>query len=159
MSCATVTGTYSSQAAHKAITAAAYKLKQAFALIDLLGPLIPFLFCFLPLSLLLVEASFAHNAQQCQATGDLSLGCRVELSGSETLCSVAVPSLPGCVSQGAAHQTVFLLKSTVVSKMDQTSAFSFPSPHLLLHSTVFSRDVICLSFHAEYERKISLFLT
>lgn len=52
----------------------------------------------------------------------------MELPGFETLCSVTLPSLRVCVSQGAAHEIVFLLKSTVASKMDQTSGLSTSLP-------------------------------
>lgn len=62
MSCATVTSPYSSWATHTAITSAAYKLKQTVALIDLLGPFIPFLFCLLLLSRMFLFEGLVHLA-------------------------------------------------------------------------------------------------
>lgn len=63
------------------------------------------------------------------------------------------------VSQDAACES--LSSETHCSKQSVSDILSFylPSPHLFLHSSVFSSGVVCLSFHAEYEREISLFLT
>lgn len=57
-----VTSPYSSWATHTTITSAVYKPKQAFALIDLLGHFIPFLFCFLLLSLMFSLERLVHLA-------------------------------------------------------------------------------------------------
>lgn len=92
MSCATVTSPYSSQATHAAITGAVYKLKQTFALIDLLGRFIPFLFCFLLLSLMFSLGRLVHLATVLNSAWPQGT-CPWDLPGFETLCSATVSSL------------------------------------------------------------------
>lgn len=161
MSCATVTSPYSSRATHTAITSAAYKLKQTVALIDLLGPFIPFLFCFLLLSLMflfegLVHLATSHSSAWPQGMCSWGMGWScLDLR----LPSATVPScrvcFPGCCLWESLSSEIHRSKQSALD----IHSFYLPSTHLFLHSSVFSTDVVCLSFHAEYEREISLFLT
>lgn len=159
MSRATVTSPYSSQATHRAITSAAYKLKQTFALIVLLGPFIPFLFCFLLSCLMFSFEGLVHLA----TTVPVHRGCVLGIhSGAAwiwdtVLCDTPIPAslcFPGYCPWDS-------FPEIHCSKQNGSDICSFylPSLHLFLQSSVFSSDIICLSFHAEYGREISLFLT
>lgn len=163
MSRATVTRPYSSHTTHTAITSAVYKLKQTFALIDLLGPFIPFLFCFLLLPLMfsfegLVHLATMHSSAwpQGMCPWDIGWSCldlrHCALPQSHPSESVFPRVLP---------VREFLSSEIHCSKQNEWDICSLylPSPHLFLHSSVFSGNVVCLSFHTECEREISLFLT
>lgn len=159
---ATVTSSYSSQATHTAITSAVYKLKQTFALIDLLGPFIPFLFCFLLSSLMFLFEGLVHLATACSSAWpqgtcpwDIGWSCLDLRQFVLQLCH------PYEFPRVLPVRQFFFSSEIHCSKQNGLGIHSFylTSPYFFLYSSVLSSDVICLSFRAGYEREISLFLT
>lgn len=135
MSCATVTGTYSSQAAHKAITTAAYTLKQTFALIDLLGPLIPFLFCFLPLVSVVVWGLIWPQCTAVPAHRRLVLGMQGGAAWiwGAVFCGCPIPPwlcFPGCCLPDSFSSEIHCSKQ---NGSDICILLPFPTPPLALH--------------------------
>lgn len=160
MSCATVTSPYSSQAAHSnyqgcLLTEADFCINwftgTFYSLSLLFPPFVPYVFVW-------KAGSFGHITQQCLPWGmcpwDMGWSC-LDLGHCPLQLSHPSKSVFPRVLWDSLSSEIHC------SKQSALDIFSFylTSPHLFLHSSVFSSDVVCLSFHAEYEREISLFLT